>query len=400
MRVTVALSIIGVASGFVFPGTPLAPQAIVKRTKSLQPCMALAGNFQHPTGKHIYTVKEGDKAEDAEEPSWAHKIVYAMLDSPMYDAIREKARDMMVQGAEKRGLDWNGIVKKIELAMPWEEIRTQIVADSNVDVPEYYFQPFHAYLEGNLCWQAAFEQEVASIAVGIRSFPKLGALAEEKLRSEFKKVIAQLGAQVEEEAVIVDFGCGTGTSSRCLLDQFPQAGIIIGLDLSPHMLAVGQHLNKEKGDLYNEKISLQYQDAGNSNLPDGCASLVNVCFLVHEMPNDAYKGLLKEAQRLLKPGGTLTLMDMDPQAPGYVKLQKNPLLYSIVRSTEPFLDEWFEAAPQIQEDLYEAGFAVVRKAAVTGRHSAVVATKAGSLDLRPAAKVRASMDEHLQTWET
>ncbi len=34
--------------------------------------------------------------------------------------------------------------------------------DSNLKYPSYYTQPFHAYDQGNLCWQAALEVESAS----------------------------------------------------------------------------------------------------------------------------------------------------------------------------------------------------------------------------------------------
>lgn len=103
---------------------------------------------------------------------------------------------------------------------------------------------------------------------------------------------------------------------------------------------------------------------------------------------------------MLKPGGSLAITDMDPDAPGYKKLRNNPLLFSVVRSTEPYLDQWFDVAPRIHHILAETGFSVIRKGAVTGRHFLVVATKAGSLDLRPSDDARAAMDEHLTTWET
>lgn len=37
-----------------------------------------------------------------------------------------------------------------------------------------------------------------------------------------------------------------------------------------------------------------------------------------------YPQIFSEAFRILRPGGTIALVDMDPSAPGYVKLRKNP----------------------------------------------------------------------------
>ncbi|CAM9487325.1 unnamed protein product [Scytosiphon promiscuus] len=316
-----------------------------------------------------------------------------------FSSLKDKARDMMVKGAEKRGLDWTGIVERLQGAENWEKLRTDILAkNTNVVVPDYYLQQFHAYGEGNLCWQAAFEQEIASLAVGIRSFPKEGLNAEKYLRDAFIAQLTRLGGQVEKGGVIVDFGCGVGTSTRVLAEALPMAKRVIGMDLSPHMIAVGNHHNREKK--VGRRVSLVYGDVADTRLPDASASLVSCTYLLHEMPDEAVRDVLAEAYRLLKPGGSLAIMDMDPDAPGYKKLRSNPFLFSIVRATEPYLDRWFRLAPRIHNLLADTGFSVVRKAAVTGRHFLVVATKAGSLDFRPSDRAREAMDEHLNTWET
>eukprot|EP00904_Undaria_pinnatifida_P008355 jgi/Undpi1/464/HiC_scaffold_1.g00460.m1 len=315
-----------------------------------------------------------------------------------FAGLKEKARDIMVKGAEKRGLDWTGIVEALQGAENWEKLRTAILANSDVVVPEYYLQQFHAYGEGNLCWEAAFEQEVASLAVGIRSFPKEGLNAEKYLREAYITQLTRLGGQVEKGGIIVDFGCGVGTSTRILSESMPEARRVIGMDLSPYMIAVGNHHNQEKK--VGRRVSLMYGDVADTRLPSGSASLVSCTYLLHEMPDEAVRDVLKEAYRLLKPGGSLSIMDMDPDAPGYKKLRANPFLFSVVRATEPYLDRWFTIAPRIHHLLADTGFSVVRKAAVTGRHFLVVATKAGSLDFRPNDRAREAMDEHLSTWQT
>lgn len=49
-----------------------------------------------------------------------------------------------------------------------------------------------------MCWQAAFEQEIASLAVGIRSFPKEGLNAEKFLRDAYIAQLTRLGGQVQQ----------------------------------------------------------------------------------------------------------------------------------------------------------------------------------------------------------
>ena len=46
---------------------------------------------------------------------------------------------------------------------------------------------------------------------------------------------------------------------------------------------------------------------------------------------------------------------MDPTAPGYIKLQKTPWLYAILKSTEPYLEEYFNMAPKMQNILTDIG---------------------------------------------
>ena len=67
---------------------------------------------------------------------------------------------------------------------------------------------------------------------------------------------------------IVDFGCGTGTSSRRLANLFPGARNIIGFDLSPYMIGVGRFLMEEsRGMPEGEWVE------GCTGRPKGCAEI-------------------------------------------------------------------------------------------------------------------------------
>jgi hypothetical protein len=92
-------------------------------------------------------------------------------------------------------------------------------------------------------------------------------------------------------------------------------------------------------------------------------------------------------------------MDMDPEAPGHVKLQQKPLLFSVLRSTEPYLGEWFALAPELPKVLQDIGFPIVRTSAATGRHLAMVAVKGGATDVRPNDDEREKSDLHMNTMQ-
>jgi len=117
---------------------------------------------------------------------------------------------------------------------------------------------------------------------------------------------------------------------------------------------------------------------------------------LHELPYEAAKSIIAEAQRILRPGGVLAIMEMDPTAPGYRKARSQALLFSVFKSTEPYLDSYFDlTAPQLGDILMTNGFGSVQLTAATGRHMAIVARKNGFVDMRPSDEQRLMIDEHL-----
>lgn len=43
------------------------------------------------------------------------------------------------------------------------------------------------------------------------------------------------------------------------------------------------------------------------------------------IPTRTFRQILAEAFRILRPGGSVSIMEMDPSAPGYIKLRNNPV---------------------------------------------------------------------------
>ncbi|KAJ1409868.1 S-adenosyl-L-methionine-dependent methyltransferase [Ochromonadaceae sp. CCMP2298] len=334
------------------------------------------------------------------------EIVGAVMSSPLYGPIVSQARNTMVKTAESVGIDWTVKLTALLAATDWEKRVAEVVAEKPLlRPPPYYENKFHGYSEGNLCINAAIEQELAGKAVGARNYPEEGRGGEEALRGAFDtQLIALGGLTLPQHGTIVDMGCGTGTSSRRLAKLFPQAGRILGLDVSPFMVAVGRYLQTEvpaglpwvEAFGADHRVTLQYAEVAHTGLADRSVDMVSLSFVLHEMPAAAARDVLREAWRILKPGGQFFIAEMDPDTPGYRKLRANPWLYSILRSTEPFLDAYFdEVAVRLPALLEQQGFPLVRVAAATGRHFAILASKGGVVDARPSDEVRAASDKHV-----
>ena len=348
-------------------------------------------------------------------------LLDAALGSPLYKAVlMPQAKATMVQTAESNGVAWREQLAWIKEQGPW----TLPEHDEKI-IPDYYRQPFHAYEDGNLCWESAWEGEIASRAVGARNYPKYGAEGEDAFRGAFDEALASLGAKCPPGGTIVDLGCGSGISTRRLAAAHPQAARILGLDLSPHFLAVGRRLLELAPEAEgvvapvgqpwvqplgrDRRIELRHADAARTCLADGEADVVCLSLVIHELPPEVTRQVAAEAFRILRPGtGQLWLTEMDFATDGFTKLRANPVLFSLIRSTEPYLDVYADYQTSEQgpaHDLREVGFGAIKLAAATGRHFALVATRpdrgvdarAAPIDDRRAETAKA--DSHLKTWE-
>ena len=80
---------------------------------------------------------------------------------------------------------------------------------------------------------------------------------------------------------------------------------------------------------------------------------------------------MKEAHRVLKPGGTFVMTDNNPQSPVIQNLP--PALFTLMKSTEPHSNEYYTI--DVQQMLRDAGFEHVQQKQTDPRHRTVCATK-------------------------
>lgn len=276
---------------------------------------------------------------------------------PLWAIAKGRARAMMMKRAEAIGVSWTARVAELrsrqgsEPLSPQWQVDLEAIQNPNLTYPPYYTTSFHAYDEGNLGWQPAMEVEVAAKAVHAKLWPgEVGAQGDAHLRQSYHTVLmAQLP---QAPATILDLGCGVGMSTETLQALYPQARVT-GVDLSPYFLAVAQYRQQESGHPGSDRPILWHHAAAeDTGLPAAAYDLVSACLVFHELPQTAARDILREARRLLKPGGYLAIMDMNPQSEVY--RQMPAAILTLLKSTEPYLDEYF--ALDMAAEFEAAGF--------------------------------------------
>lgn len=104
--------------------------------------------------------------------------------------------------------------------------------------------------------------------------------------------------------LLIDLGTGTGRILELMADRYERA---IGIDASQAMLAYAR-ANLARHGL--GKAQLRHGDLYNLALPDGAADAVVMHQVLHYLSDPA--AAIREAQRVLAPGGRLLIVDFAP----------------------------------------------------------------------------------------
>ncbi len=311
-------------------------------------------------------------------PNVAARLVNGILSiPPVYHLAKRQARDMMIKRANSIGVDWMEEVAQLK-TRDWAE---DLAAAQNpaIAYPDYYVTSFHAYSEGNLGWEPALEVEVAAHAVHARVWPAGTADGDARLRQSYHNI---LKATIPTPADILDIGCSVGMSTFALQTAFPSAQVT-GLDLSPYFLAVAHYRTHQRqqgrtygvqarflpGEVELSPPTWVHAPAEATGLPAESFDLVSAFLIFHELPQTAAIAILQEARRLLRQGGYLAIMEMNPRSPVYAKMP--PYILTLLKSTEPYLDQYFTL--DIESAIREAGFEAPTITCNSPRHRTILA---------------------------
>lgn len=289
--------------------------------------------------------------------------------APLAKFAKSQAREMIIKQAEAIGVAWREDVKLLRSRGGTEAFSPQWAADlaqitnPDLEYPEYYLTSFHAYDRGNMSWDAAMEVEVAAYSVHAKIFAETGKSGDARLRHSYHELVKQ--ACDTPPQTILDIGCSVGMSTFAIQAVYPQAQLT-GLDLSPYFLSIANYRAQQRN---SSPINWVHAAGEATGLPAHSYDLVSLFLICHELPQTATREIFREAKRLLKPGGQIAIMDMNPQSEIYSQMA--PYILTLLKSTEPYLDRYFTL--DIKQALIDAGFQTPTITANTPRHRTVIA---------------------------
>ena len=254
--------------------------------------------------------------------------------------LKDVARKWFIYRAEKAGIDWYHLVEQNKMKMNFLEYIYENIKDKKIKYPEYYHRPFHGYEDGNLNWDAAVEGDAATLSVAVNYWKNNDPhLSEKWLRYNITENINNYYKDLELSPFekVLDVGCSIGVSTEYISKSYPNLKNIIGIDLSPYFLAIATYNSVEK----NLPIKYYHRLAENTQFNENTFDFVICNFLLHEVPTESTKLIVNELHRILKPGGVLAIVDLDPSN------VQNKLIVSAFRKwafeiTEPYINDYYE----------------------------------------------------------
>ena len=145
---------------------------------------------------------------------------------------------------------------------------------------------------------------------------------------------------------ILDLGCGTGTTTFVYGELFPKAEVI-GIDLSAPLIRFCRAWKERRRA---DNVLFYQENAEATHWSDKSFDIVHFTYVLHEMPQENARKILREMYRLLKPGGTFSAMEVmydDTPEDREARIQRSP-------AAEPFLGEYMKL--NLPMAIGEAGF--------------------------------------------
>ena len=248
--------------------------------------------------------------------------------------------------------------------------------------PDYYMQPFHSYVDGNLNWEASLEVVAATISISANYWPLASASSAHSwmrgnttsaIRNQILNYESTLPTAPRNTGKILDIGCSVGASTKFLIEAFPDKDEVDAIDLSPYFLSAAMFYHKKPTSpiftTQNKKIVYHHMIAENMTFPSNSYDIVSISFLLHEVPTKTAEEILAQAFRVLRPGGTISIVDLSKK-----KIKALPQFHiAFFELTEPHIRQYYKTDPM--KLLADKGFTFIETKANDPMNSLWVASK-------------------------
>lgn len=141
---------------------------------------------------------------------------------------------------------------------------------------------------------------------------------------------------------VLALGCGTGVEVRALRQRPEFNGTIVGLDHSPHFIGEARRLSAKEG--LDRDVEYRVGDAHQLNLPNESFDIVLAHTLVSHVTDPL--GVLREVQRVVKPGGVVAIFDGD-----YASLTLSHSDPDLAKRVEEVILEMITNNPRVMRDM-------------------------------------------------
>jgi len=186
----------------------------------------------------------------------------------------------------------------------------------------------------------------AKLVERISDHPVLFIFCRSVLENNFKAIRALIRSDLKlgQGQRTLDLGCGPGAFS----DLF-DGDDYVGLDLNPRYINYARH---------HRKGTFVVGDATKIDLPDRRFDQILIFGLLHHLPDDAVRAVLKEAKRVLVPGGRVLAIE---DIPAISRLNLiGHLIHNVengehIRPTEEYRKLYSEGARIQREEVLQSG---------------------------------------------
>ncbi|KKW91292.1 MULTISPECIES: class I SAM-dependent methyltransferase [Sphingobium] len=265
-----------------------------------------------PGNRLAYEARAGKAyaAATGSAPANYHEIRKAMADDPYFrfwSALQRNSQEMMwnaVQVPVQRSLD-----TLIDVGRTEGDAGGTLTLNPDMEIPRYHRMVdihcmpggYHTdFAQNDVANGAVYDRAVYLYAMG-RMGPfnsDIGDTTIAYLKQNFPDL---------KPRRILDMGCTVGHSTLPYCDAYPEAEVY-GIDVGAPVLRYAHARAQDLG----QKVHFSQQNAEHTNFDDGFFDLIVSHILVHETSHKAMRNIMREAHRLLSPGGVVIHAETPP----------------------------------------------------------------------------------------